>query len=133
MGHVKKNGYTLLELIVVISIMALLIAGGVATYSALMKQSRDGRRKADLENIRSALEMYRSNTGSYPVALSTLTGPTIYLKSVPTDPRSPTYSYYYTGSSSDYTLGTYLETPGTDSCGNCTIGVCNYCMGPYGK
>ncbi|PIS15655.1 hypothetical protein COT62_02765 [Candidatus Roizmanbacteria bacterium CG09_land_8_20_14_0_10_41_9] len=131
---INNRGYTLLELIVVISIIALLIAGGVATYSQLMKQSRDGRRKADLENIRGALEMYRSNNGSYPAALSLLTGSPKYLQSVPADPRSPTYTYYYTGSSSDYTLGAYLESSTAGGCGvSCTGATCNYCVGPYGQ
>lgn len=145
MGHVKKNGYTLLELIVVISIIALLIAGGVTTYSALMKQSRDGRRKADLENIRSALEMYRSNNGFYPAGTGTstlstaFTGTTKYMESIPPDPRTTSYIYYYTSDGTTYTLAAQLETtstcssgaPGESSCG--TGNPCNYCTGPYGQ
>ena len=144
-----KKSFTLIEILVVATIIVLLTATAAVTYTAFLKQSRDAKRKVDLGQISAALEMYRSNNDTYPATgLSQLTTPTIYIQSVPTDPKDPTYTYYYNavdsaggacdGSVSDpctsYTLGAYLET--TSICPvtiSCTGANCNYCVGPYGK
>jgi len=129
-----KKSFTLIEILVVTTIIVLLTATAVVTYSTFLKQSRDARRKADLGQISAALEMYRSNNDAYPTTgLSQLTAPTIYIQSVPTDPRNPTYTYYYSATASDYTLGAYLEGGGTTCAAGQCGGNCNYCLGPYGQ
>ena len=143
-----RKAFTLIEILVVATIIGLLAAGAAVSYTQFMKQSRDAKRKADLEQIRAALEMYRSNssTSNYPsynpisVGCITDTGNCstyniMYLPKVPKDPKDPTYTYGYSGSSTDYTLGAYLEVTGS-SCSSppsCTIGNCTYCLGPYGQ
>lgn len=130
----KNNGFTLIEILVVVTIIVLLTAAGLVSYSVFLKQSRDVRRKADLAQVSAALEMYRSNNDTYPTTgLSQLTGPTIYIQTVPTDPKNPTYTYYYTATASDYTLGAYLENGGAICVAGQCGGNCNYCLGPYGK
>jgi len=140
-----KKSFTLIEILVVATIIALLAAGASVSYLQLNKQSRDAKRKADLEQVRGALEMYRSNStdGKYPAGnwnnLSVLTGSPKYIQSLPADPKNPTYIYYYNSSDGlDYTLAAQLETtsgcnspPGGNSCG--TGNPCNYCLGPYGQ
>lgn len=130
----NKSGFTLIEILVVATIMVLLTAAGVISYSVFLKQSRDVRRKADLGQISAALEIYRSNNDTYPTTgLSQLTAPTVYVQTVPTDPRNPTYTYYYSGAASDYTLGAYLENGGATCVAGQCGGNCNYCLGPYGQ
>jgi len=142
----KNNGFTLIEILVVATIIVLLTATAAVTYSTLLKQSRDAKRKTDLEQVRAALEMYRSNNDEYistsrnyncaNAAFNYLTTPTKYIESMPTDPKSDSNYYYRCNvSGDDYTIGAYLETvstPGT--CGNC-FGTtpCTYCVGPYGE
>jgi general secretion pathway protein G len=130
----KSEGFTLIEILVVATIIVLLTAAGVISYSTFLKQSRDVKRKADLGEISAALEMYRSNNDTYPtVGLSQLTAPVVYIQTLPTDPKNPTYTYYYTATASDYTLGAYLEN-GTTTCVAAQCGAnCNYCLGPYGQ
>ena len=136
----KNNGFTLIEILVVATIIVLLTATAAVTYSTLLKQSRDAKRKTDLEQVRAALEMYRSNSGSYPIGtwgnLSVLTAPVTYIQSLPTDPKNPTYIYYYNSATgSDYTLATHLETVAA-TCQSLTtqcISNCTYCLGPYGQ
>ena len=129
-----KKSFTLIEILVVTTIIVLLTSIAAVSYSQFSKSSRDARRKTDLEQLRAALEMYRSNNDTYPVGnwsnLSVLT--TTYIQSLPTDPKSTSYSYYYSGAVNDYTVGSYLESGGT-SCvaAGCTVD-CNYCLGPYG-
>jgi general secretion pathway protein G len=135
----KNNGFTLIEILVVVTIIGLLTATATVTYTAFLKQSRDAKRKADLEQVRAALEMYRSNSNTYPVGavwattLNVLKTPVVYIQTLPSDPKNPTYTYYYSGSISDYTIGTYLESGGTTCVAGQCGGNCNYCMGPYGQ
>ncbi|MEK7634166.1 MAG: type II secretion system protein GspG [Patescibacteria group bacterium] len=133
-----KSGFTLIEILVVVTIIVLLTAVAVISYSAFLKQSRDAKRKTDLGQISAALEMYRSNSNTYPVGsvyattLLVLTTPITYIQSLPTDPKSSSYSYYYTGTASDYTIAAYLEGGGTTCVAGQCGGNCNYCLGPYG-
>ena len=85
--NLKRKGFTLIELMVVISILAILVAIGVTSYSTIRKNSRDSIRKADLHSIQNALEQYQGKNDSYPTLLSTLD--TTYLpKGEPKDPKS---------------------------------------------
>lgn len=133
-----KKSFTLIEILVVSTIIGLLSAAAFVSFTQFSKQSRDARRKTDIEQVRAALEMYRSNNNTYPANLSVLTSGVIYLQSVPVDPQSSSYSYYYSGSASDFTLGAHLETDSVTcqalsaQCGG-TSGGCTYCAGPYGE
>jgi general secretion pathway protein G len=107
-----RRGFTLIELMVATSILAVLSVIGIVSYSSVNKRSRDAKRKSDLEQVRSALELYRSDKGFYPtgsdksfVALTTLDGgggggplvPT-YLPNIPMDPKSSAtipVTYFY--------------------------------------
>ena len=130
-------------------IMSIIVSMGVVTFAGLQRKGRDERRKADIEQIRGALEFYRTNNNAYPTALPTPSpglpfgfsfgdGTNTYLQTIPSDPRSPARKYYYSTSGSDYTLATQLEstsscasTPPANSCG--TGLACNYCLGAYGQ
>lgn len=135
-----KKSFTLIEILVVATIISLLATAGVVSYSQFSKQSRDAKRKADLEQIRAALEMYRSNNNQYYSTpfnqnCANVTWLSSYLSSIPNDPKNSAGYYYRCNiSTNDYTLGAYLETGGSGSCGNCKSGTsCNYCLGPYGQ
>lgn len=62
----RTNGFTLIEILVAATIIAVLTAIGVVSYTSINQRSRDAKRKSDLEQIRSALEMYRADNGHYP-------------------------------------------------------------------
>lgn len=129
----RNKGFTLIELLVVLAIMGILMGILFIAYDGVRKSARDGKRKADLEQIRSALEMCRSDTGSYPSALGGSISCGIpaqtYMANVPTDPLS-SYSYTYNPVTPDsdvtyisYTLCAHLETgAATSNCsGFCTV------------
>ena len=83
------KGFTLIEILVVVTIIGMLVV--ITLYGSLSQAShlaRDARRKADIENVRAALESYRSTYGGYPQNITTLTTTSPpYLKTVPTDPE----------------------------------------------
>lgn len=125
-----KKGFTLVELIVVITIIAVLTAVGVVNYGGVTKKSRDSRRMADLEKYRVALEMARQVGSTYPAGLGTLTTMNL-MSGVLTDPKSG-FVYYYTRPT-NYTYQLYAQmedpgsinlTPAANDCGGAA--TCNY-------
>lgn len=72
----SKKGFTLVELLIVIFIMVLLAALVLAATQGARQRSRDGRRKADVDQIKKAMELYRSdNGGNVPDASCTAASP----------------------------------------------------------
>jgi len=112
----KKNGFTLIELIVTVTIIAVLTVVGMISYGGTSKKARDSRRMADLEKIRVALELYRQSTGStYPADgdLGAKLTPN-YLQTMPVGPKGENYAdgYDQTGTGYTYTITTTLEETG---------------------
>jgi len=95
-----KKGFSFIELIVVVTIIALLSVAGVLSYSSANRKSRDSRRISDLEKMRIALEMVKQVGTTYP-ANSAYLSPT-FLQNVPTDPKDAS-AYLYTQLAGGYT------------------------------
>lgn len=136
-----SKGFTLIELLVVISIIGILIGLSVFGLQGARKASRDAVRKADLEQIRSGLGMYKADCDKYPTTLGTsLTGnpppasclsSNVYISKVPTDPV-PADNYSYSSDGVKYYLCASLEQPpspamtGIGNCASCGGASCNY-------
>lgn len=56
------HGFTLVELLIVISIIAILSTIGFAVYSGVQAKSRDARRRGDIDAIAKVLEVSYNNT-----------------------------------------------------------------------
>lgn len=123
----KQKGFTLIELLVSISIIAILTALLTANFVGARQRGRDGQRKANLYNMQSALELYRSDNGIYPLGsafpacgscLSTsgTCNPTdtIYMKEVPCDPSTQASYTYASSDGLTYSIVACLEN-GQDS------------------
>lgn len=60
-----QRGFSLIELMVVILIIAILGSLGVATFTQANRSARDGKRRADIESVRQALLLHRQENTSY--------------------------------------------------------------------
>jgi general secretion pathway protein G len=133
----SNKGFTLIEILVTISIIALLTMIGITNFKVANQKSRDGRRQGDLEQLKAALELYRTDAGSYPSSGSWLVpggslsySGTTYIQNIPDDPIS-SRSYYYTspdgGNTYRLCAALELDTSGSCSGASCGSGVtCNY-------
>jgi general secretion pathway protein G len=84
----RKNGFSLIELIMVVALLAVLTTIGFSSYRNQTRNARDTRRKADMESIRIALEFFKSNNDYYPNNLTLLVTQN-YMQSVPVPPSPP--------------------------------------------
>jgi len=59
-------GFTLIELLVAMVILGILTVISLGNFSSTQQKARDGRRKADLQNVTKVLEAYYNDYGQYP-------------------------------------------------------------------
>ncbi len=62
----RTDGFTLVELIVVITILAILGTIGFTSYVGTTRYARNSARAADLSTMRASLEIYQARWGQYP-------------------------------------------------------------------
>ena len=117
-----SKGFTLIEMLIVITIIALLASLILVGMGGARAKTRDARRIADLHNVMNALELYYSSKSYYPQSIASwsdleteLIGAGIGVSRIPNDPLSSTGSNYEYGVDTsdyqDYVLGATLETP----------------------
>lgn len=144
-----KKGFTLIELLVVISIMGIIIGLTIFGIGGARESSRDAKRKADLEVLRSAIEIYKADCNNYPVGEGNPAGilatngeslagdgspsscsiSNIYLAEIPQDPIQPNSNYRYYSNGTVYEICAALEQgTGTVTCNSSSScgKTCNY-------
>lgn len=122
--QVKKAGFTLMELIIAMAILAIITSSLLGGYMSSQKKARDAQRKSDLKQIQNALEAYANDyRGRYPDADSGRIGgvawggefnnpsatTTIYMKVLPEDPKGVDYLYWVSSDNTGYRLYACLE------------------------
>jgi len=117
-----KKGFTLLEILVVISIIGILTGLAIFSFEPAQKRARDTQRKSDLKQYQTSLESYaNNNNGLYPLHTSSITiGADNFCDdleitgSCPEDPKTgfDVYGYHYISdtASSEFILWAKLET-----------------------
>src|SRR6478752_123298 len=80
-----KAGFTLVELLVVMAIIATLLTLAVPRYFGSVDRSKEAVLKQDLATLRDSLDKYYGDTGRYPDSLEDLVTKR-YIRGVPIDP-----------------------------------------------
>ncbi len=79
-SHIKKKkGFTLIELLVSIAIIATLIGLALPNYLSARGRAKDARRKEDLQQLKSALQLYNNDFRKFPPAGSAGIGKLNYI------------------------------------------------------
>ncbi len=125
------KGFTLLELLVVITIIGLLSAVGLASYTRAQARARDAKRQGDLTTLRNALELYYSENNSYVSTggawqdVATALAPLVptFTKQISSDPGGGSLVYRYRSvTTQGYCLEGDLETA-TSTQTTCTVAL----------
>ena len=120
----RNRGFTLIELMIVVAIIAILATIGLTVYSGVQRGARDSKRQADLQEIQKALEQYYASHRFYPVSNSHTSAAypasiTSYFSNgdIPHDPLSSLPDYNYISCSTD---DRYVLCTGANAMETCT-------------
>lgn len=129
-------GFSLIELLIVISIVALVTGVGASFVSSVQRNTRDAQRETDLRVLQSVLQQYYANENFYPddlidelkngSAITNCTGKSgapcsvvrTYLSETPKDPIP--------GSATPYCYKSQVSITNNESCGAGKSGLCHY-------
>lgn len=81
----RAGGFTLIELIIVISVIAILLAVAVPVYRIHLVHAHEAVLKQDLASMRTAIDQYTYDKNKAPQDLSDLVS-SGYLRAIPRDP-----------------------------------------------
>ncbi len=119
----RPTGFTLLELLVVISIIGILIAMGTVAFSTAQKRGRDSKRRGDVKAMQAAFEQYYAqNDGVYGASCADMSTSEYLPGGQPTDPQTGA-SYSCTTTASTYCACALLEDVGG---GNSSDAACSF-------
>ncbi len=125
-----KQGFTLIEILIVVAIIAILASVVLVGLGPTQQAGRDARRLSDIREVQNALELFYNKCGFYPGGAaasgpcSSFTAPTTWatlttlltttaslgVSSIPSDPSSNrTYGYAYNSGATSYVVGAALE------------------------
>jgi general secretion pathway protein G len=81
----EARGWTLVELLIVISLISILATIGLASYRNSVTATKEAILKTDLFRMRDAIDQYYADKGEYPATLDSLVSEG-YLRKIPDDP-----------------------------------------------
>lgn len=86
----RQNGFTLIELMIVMVIITILAGIGLAVYGNSVQSAKEATLRTDLHGLREAIDQYYADKNHYPPSLESLVEDK-YIREVPVDPitKSP--------------------------------------------
>ncbi|MBT3067988.1 type II secretion system protein [Rhodoferax sp. U11-2br] len=83
----RRRGFTLIELMVVMAIIATLLSIVAPRYFAHLDRAREAALRETLAVVRDSIDKFHADTGRYPAELGELVSKR-YLRKLPVDPVS---------------------------------------------
>jgi general secretion pathway protein G len=93
--RVLDRGFTIIELLVVVSLIVILSTMGMTQYRQSVIHAREATLKEDLFRLRDSIDQYYADKGQYPSTLEALVSDG-YLRKVPDDPITKSNSTWQT-------------------------------------
>jgi general secretion pathway protein G len=81
----RRPGFTLIEMIIVFTLIGILVGLGLPQYQTAAKRAREAVLKEDLFQFRKLIDQYYLDKRTYPASLQTLVDEK-YLRAIPVDP-----------------------------------------------
>jgi len=121
----SAKGFTILELLVVVAIIAMLFSAISVILTGVKERSRDAKRMSDMRELQKSLNLYFTERNRFPISTTEIliTGSdplslelenAFFITEAPADPLYPSSAFQYTYISSpagsDFTLSFCLET-----------------------
>jgi general secretion pathway protein G len=97
----REGGFTLVELMVVMLIIAILAAVAIPVFMQSIRNAREAALKEDLHVMRDAIDSYTMDKNQAPQSLDDLVQ-SGYLKKIPTDPMTHSNDTWQTSSDDTY-------------------------------
>ncbi len=121
----KQKGFTIVELLIVIVVIAILAAITIVAFNGIQERARYSAMQQDLKTLNNAINMYYTDNNQYPSSGSTGgnvigASPNIpglvptYINSIPTIPndgKGGYYAYIYSANGADYKLVRLASSP----------------------
>ncbi len=82
-----ERGFTLIEIVIVLGIIALLVGVALPTYKSATVKAKEAVLKENLYILRKLIDQYAQDKGKYPASLQTLVEDS-YIRSIPVDPMT---------------------------------------------
>ena len=96
--HRTQSGFTLIELMIVMSIIGILATLAIPSFMVAIKHAREAVLKEDLQTMRAAIDSYTMDKQKAPQSLDDLIQDG-YLKSIPEDPMTHSKDSWVTDTS----------------------------------
>jgi general secretion pathway protein G len=94
-GTVAAQGFTLIELMIVVSIIMILIGIAAGMYQRSVVRAKEATLRSDLSVMRQAIDHYTMDKEAAPQSLEDLVNPqSQYLREIPTDPMTGTKDWH---------------------------------------
>ena len=81
----KAEGFTLIEMVIVFTLIGILVGLALPQYKNAMRKARESVLKNTLYDLRKLIDQYYSDKGKYPASLQALVDEN-YLRKIPEDP-----------------------------------------------
>lgn len=113
-----RRGFTLIELVVVITILGVLVAIAIPAVGGYVDDAKKKAARADAKNIQTALIMYKAENGAYPAVISDYAGLQAAIKNYVSLPQQEGRANFTFESYSGSTDSFYLVLKAKDRAGS---------------